>query len=76
MQKDIRGVNNVREIIESIFGTYVPIFYETVDADGNILEIIPPGLAGVDWTYVLGVLGFFVVLYCVLRIVGSVISKC
>lgn len=66
----------MREIIESIFGTYVPIVYETVDSEGNILEIIPAGLAGVDWTYVLGVLGFFVVLYCVLRIVGSVINKC
>lgn len=66
----------MREIIESIFGTYIPIFYETHDAEGNILEVIPAGFAGVDWTYVLGVLGFFVVLYCVLRIVGSVISKC
>lgn len=76
MLTDTKEVNNVREIIESIFGNYNPIIYETMDVEGNILEVIPDGLAGVDWPYVLGVLGFFVVLYCVLRIVGSVISKC
>lgn len=64
----------MRELIESLFGTYTPPTYtETV---GELTqEVIPSGAAGVDWPYVLGVLAFLLVLYCILRIFGAVISK-
>lgn len=66
----------MRSIIEAIFGEYVPVTYSALDAGGEVVDIIPAGLAGVDWTYVLGVVGFFLVLWCILRIIGGVISKC
>lgn len=66
----------MKDVIETIFGEYMPIVYSTMDSEGNVLEVIPDGLAGVDWTYVLGVVGFFLVLWCILRIIGGVISKC
>lgn len=64
----------MRDLIESLFGTYIPPTYtETV---GELTqEVIPSGAAGVDWPYVLGVLAFLLVLYCILRIFGAVISK-
>lgn len=84
----------MKELIEAIFGEYVPITYELTSVvsvpnqqlvDGTVVNyetsstvvntIIPEGMAGVDWTYVLGVLGFFIVLYCILRIIGGVISR-
>lgn len=66
----------MKQLIETIFGTYVPVTYIEYLPDGTSYSVIPAGLGGVDWAYVLGVLGFFLVLYCVLRIVGAVINKC
>ena len=64
----------MRELIESLFGVYTPPTYlETVGE--TVTEVIPSGAAGVDWPYVLGVLAFLLVLYCILRIFGAVISK-
>lgn len=36
---------------------------------------IPSGMSGVDWEYVLGVFGFFLVVYCIMRIIGAVIKS-
>lgn len=74
----------MKELIQSIFGEYVPITYtstETVyNSDGTVLsetvtEYIANGSSGVDWQYVLGVVAFLLVLYCILRIIGGVISR-
>lgn len=64
----------MKQLIEIIFGVYEPIKYNTVVGE-IATSVVADGMAGVDWTYVLGVLGFFLVLYCVLRILGGVISK-
>ena len=64
----------MRELIESLFGVYTPPTYTKVVGDITS-EVIPSGAAGVDWPYVLGVLAFLLVLYCILRIFGAVISK-
>lgn len=69
----------MKALIESIFGSYVPIMtQEVVNIEGvdTLVYHVADGAAGVDWSYVLGVLGFFLVLWCVLRIIGGVISKC
>lgn len=69
----------MKQLIEAIFGTYTPIVSEEwVEVDGvlTVVETVPGGAAGVDWAYVLGVLGFFLVLWCVLRILGGVIKRC
>ena len=51
----------MRDLISTLFGSYTPPTYtETV---GEVTrEVIPAGAAGVDWTYVLGVLAFLLVL--------------
>lgn len=72
----------MRTLIETIFGTYQPVTYEVwhqlINPDGSVswqlMEDIAPGFAGVDWTYVLGVLGFFLMVYCAMRILGGVLS--
>lgn len=66
----------MKQLIETIFGYYVPVTYIEYLPDGTSYSVVPAGISGVDWPYVLGVLGFFLVLYCVLRIVGAVINKC
>lgn len=74
----------MKELIISIFGEYVPITYTHEFAQWDVAteqyivmqeDVIPAGLAGCDWTYILGVVAFLVVLYCVLRIIGGVISR-
>ena len=61
----------LKDLIILIFGEYVPLTY--FDSLGNEIPVL--GVAGVDWPYVLGVFGFFLTLYCVLRILGSVINR-
>lgn len=61
----------MKDLIISIFGTYEPVSVINSLGDTEYLQ----GMAGVDWPYVLGVLGFFVTLYCILRIIGGVISR-
>lgn len=74
----------MKDLIISIFGEYVPVTYQATeyvyDVEGNVIsetvsDIIAHGASGVDWTYVLGVFAFLVVLYSVLRIIGSVINR-
>lgn len=74
----------MRDLIISIFGEYSPITFEIVDylydENGNLLSQtvttqVANGASGVDWTYVLGVVAFLVVLYSILRIIGGVISR-
>lgn len=62
------------ELITSIFGQYHPVTYEVYNAVTESYEtIVAQGFAGVDWPYILAVGGFFLVLFCILRIVGGVI---
>lgn len=74
----------MKDLIQSIFGSYTPVTYVHEFAQWDVAteqyitmreEVIPAGLSGVDWTYVLGVLAFLIVLYCILRIIGGVISR-
>lgn len=74
----------MKALIESIFGIYTPITYShfvnVIDSStgqtSTVLEdVVPEGLAGCDWTYILGAVAFLIVLYGVLRIIGGVISR-
>lgn len=74
----------MKDLLISIFGEYVPVTYEAVqgvynaaleDVEMLTYDVIPSGLSGVDWPFVLGVVVFIVSLYCVLRIIGAVISR-
>lgn len=61
----------MREFLESVLGTYTPVSY----TDSYGVTIIPDGLSGIDWTYVLTALLFIVVVYSVFRILGSFLSR-
>lgn len=66
----------MRSIVESIFGVYTPVTSPVYDADGAFLyDAVAEGAAGVDWTYVLGVLLFAIVLYCTLRMIEAVLKS-
>lgn len=60
----------MKDIITSLFGVYTPITY-----NNGSYDIIPDGLAGVDITFVCGVLLFAISFYCVFRIVGAIIKN-
>lgn len=68
----------MKELIEVLFGEYIPVTYETIvqTADGfENVSVIPAGLAGVDWTYVLGVGLFAITLFCAFRILGGILKR-
>lgn len=61
----------MKAFLESILGSYSPVTYEL--ADGS--TVIPSGLAGVDWLYVLSGVAFLLVIYCTLRVIGGMLCK-
>lgn len=76
----------MKELIEQLFGTYVPVTYEvtstvtTVTEEGSttITETaaqIATGMAGVDWEYIAGVLLFAIVLASVFKLIGVILKN-
>lgn len=74
----------MKDLLISIFGSYSPVTYVHEFAQWDVAteqyivmqeDVIPSGLAGCDWPFILGVLIFAISLYCVLRIIGAVISR-
>ena len=63
--------NTLSEFMYALFGEYNPIGYE--DASGSF--IVAPGLAGVDWPYILSVCMFLLVVYCLFRLLWGVLWK-
>lgn len=61
----------MRSIIAELFGSYEPVIYQ--DADG--IDVVASGMAGVDWTFLSGVILFGLTLYCVFRIIGGLLRK-
>lgn len=65
--------------LQSILGPYTPPTYTTFvpGLDGALaaVEVIPDGLAGVDWLYVLSGVAFLLVVYSVLRLIGGMLCK-
>lgn len=61
----------MKDLILSIFGTYEPV--SVINSLGETEYLT--GMAGVDWPYILGAAAFIVTVYCVLRIIGGVISR-
>lgn len=60
-----------------IFGTYTPLTYEVTTYAGGTTytttEIVP-GLAGMDWPYLCGVSLFAIMLFCLYKLIGGVLS--
>lgn len=60
----------MRDLMINLFGAYTPVQYVTSAGD----TIIPAGLAGVDWIFVLGVALFGLSLYCIYRMIGGIFN--
>lgn len=60
----------IRSLIVDIFGSYVPYTYSISGED-----VIPAGMAGVDWPWISGAVFFGITLYCVFRIIGGAFKK-
>lgn len=62
------------ELITTIFGSYTPVTYEIYNVVTDSYDtVVAQGFAGVDWPYLLAVVGFFLVLYSILRIIGGIV---
>lgn len=62
--------------IRQILGAYTPVVYQVWDSvKETYLDVIPAGLAGVDFGYVIAGLAFLIVLYCTLKVLGALICK-
>lgn len=64
----------MRTLIEMIFGIYTPIMTDVFNEAGDYVgSTVASGAAGVDWTYIGGVVLFGLVLYCFFRLLGVVL---
>lgn len=64
----------MREFLISVLGEYSPVVFETV-VDGASVSVIPSGLAGVDWLYVLTGVLLIVCVWSVFKLLGGLICK-
>lgn len=62
------------DYIQSILGDYEPISY-VYKVGEDTFNIIPSGLSGVDWRYIIGAVAFLIMLYSIFRIIGIFIDK-
>lgn len=75
----------MKEFLASILGEYVPVSYTVTEAvydpetgmliSDTVSNVIPSGVAGVDWLYVLSGLAFILCIYCVFKFLGGLICK-
>lgn len=63
-------MQTLKTFLDTLLGVYTPITYMV----GND-NVIPAGLAGVDFPYVFRALIFAIVLYSIFRILGGMICK-
>lgn len=72
------------DFLASILGTYSPVTYQVTemcynpsieDIEEITYSVVPNGLAGVDWLYILSGLLFIVVVWSVFKLLGGLICK-
>lgn len=73
--------DGLKAVIRSVFGTYQPnmttaAITETVDGETvtTLVDVVADGAAGVDYEYLSGVLLFATLLFCMLKLLGGVLS--
>lgn len=66
----------MKELITDIFGVYTPTTYtnyvctDVTNGTYEAIDVIPSGLAGVDWVWIGGLALFLLITYCMFRIIG------
>lgn len=73
--------DGLKAVIRSVFGTYQPnmttaAITETVDGETvtTLVDVVADGAAGVDYEYLAGVLLFGIMLFCLFKLLGGVLS--
>lgn len=64
----------LRDLFVQLLGPYNPPTYEML-VDGEYIDCIPSGMAGVDWTWVMSAVMLIVVVYCVMRFIGVLLKN-
>lgn len=74
-------VESIKSVLASIFGAYEPVtttavYLETVDGETvtTLVDVVADGAAGVDYEYISGVLIFCIMLFCLFRLLGGILS--
>ena len=78
---DASDLIGLKAVIRSIFGEYTPnmtttAVTETVDGEviTSLIDTVADGTAGVDWEYISGVFIFGIMLYCLFKLLGGIIT--
>lgn len=67
----------MREYLDGILGTYTPTSYEgviLVDGEEMFVNIIPDGMAGLDWSFVISGLVLVIGIWSIFKIFGLIIK--
>lgn len=68
----------MKDLLFSLFGIYEPFVYETsetiYDTSGSAFSYTTSNIVSPDWPWILGVLGFFLILFCIFRFLYIVIG--
>lgn len=74
-------LSGLKVLVTSIFGEYTPVMTNTVVSqtiDGDtyqyLIETVAPGCAGVDYEWIAGVVLFAILLYCLMKLLGGVLT--
>ena len=74
-------LDGLKAVIRSVFGEYEPVMTtvaitETVDGETvtTLVDAVADGASGVDYEYLAGVLLFGIMLYCMFKLLGGILS--
>ncbi len=74
-------LDGLKAVIRTIFGTYEPVtttavYIETVDGETvtTLVDVVAAGTAGVDYEYIAGVFLFGIMLFCMFKLLGGIMS--
>ena len=77
----VEVLDGLKALVTSVFGEYTPItttsvITETVGSETHqyLVETVAPGAAGVDYEWLAGVFLFGILLFCLMKLLGGVIS--
>lgn len=62
--------SNLKQFMDTLLGEYTPITYVYGED-----TLIPSGMAGMDWPYIIRALAFLLVFYCIFRLLGVILCK-
>lgn len=62
--------NSLVEFFRILLGDYTPVSY----MHGNEV-VIPSGMAGMDWPYIIRAVAFLLVFYSIFRLLGVILCK-